>query len=175
MNVTIEQPSPPTSPTPSPRKRAASFTDAGEAAPVGVTLPSGRRTVSRGLAFTGIALILVILFASSAAPSPFFVVYQVEWGFPSWLLSFAFAIYAVTLLIALLSVGSLSDHIGRRPVLIGALALQAAAMVLFAFAPNIETVVLARAIQGVATGAATGAFSAALTDLAPARNRALGA
>jgi MFS family permease len=134
-----------------------------------------RRGASRGVAFTGFSLILVLLFASSAAPSPFFVVYQAEWGFPSWWISFAFAVYAVTLLVALLTVGSLSDHIGRRPVLIGALAFQAAAMVLFAFAPSIGTVVLARAIQGFATGAATGAFSAALTDLAPANNRALGA
>jgi MFS family permease len=117
----------------------------------------------------------VVLFAASAAPSPFFVIYQREWGFPSWLLSFAFAIYAVTLLLALLTVGSLSDHVGRRPVLVGAIALQVLAMALFAFAPNIETVVIARAIQGVATGAATGARSAALTDLAPERNRGLGA
>ena len=136
----------------------------------------GRRVVlPRTAAFAGLASILVVLFAASAAPSPFFVIYQQEWGFPSWLLSFAFAIYAVTLLLALLTIGSLSDHIGRRPVLIGAIALQVVAMALFAFAPNIETVVIARAIQGVATGAATGALSAALTDLAPAANRGLGA
>jgi MFS family permease len=122
-----------------------------------------------------LASILVVLFAASAAPSPFFVLYKQEWGFPSWLLSFAFAIYAVTLLLALLTIGSLSDHVGRRPVLVGAIALQVIAMALFAFAPNIETVVIARAIQGVATGAATGALSAALTDLAPAGNRGLGA
>ena len=137
--------------------------------------PPQRRTVSRGVAFTVFALTLVVLFASSAAPSPFFVLYQHDWGFPSWLLTFAFAIYAFTLLLTLLTVGSLSDHIGRRPVLIGALALQAAAMCLFAFAPNIETVVLARAVQGIATGAATGAFSAGLTDLASERNKAIGA
>jgi MFS family permease len=132
-------------------------------------------TVSRGVAFTVFALTLVVLFASSAAPSPFFVLYQRDWGFPSWLLTFAFAIYAFTLLITLLTVGSLSDHIGRRPVLIGALALQIVAMFLFAFASNIDTVVLARAVQGIATGAATGAFSAGLTDLASERNKAIGA
>jgi MFS family permease len=145
------------------------------ASSTGVAAASGRRTAPRRVAFIGFSVILVVLFASSAAPSPFFVVYQAEWGFAAWLLTFAFAVYAVTLLLALLTVGSLSDHIGRRPVLIGALILQVVAMVLFAFAPNIETVVLARALQGVATGAATGAFSAALTDLAPAHNRALGA
>lgn len=137
--------------------------------------PASGRALPRPAAFAGLASTLVVLFAASAAPSPFFVIYQREWGFPSWLLSFAFAIYAVTLLLALLTVGSLSDHVGRRPVLVGAIALQVLAMALFAFAPNIETVVIARAIQGVATGAATGALSAALTDLAPERNRGLGA
>jgi len=134
-----------------------------------------RHVLPRHVAFIGLALTLVVLFAASAAPSPFFVVYQEAWGFPSWLLTFAFAIYAVTLLVALLTVGSLSDHIGRRPVIIGALAVQAIAMALFVFAPNIETVVIARAVQGFATGAATGALSAALTDLSPRRNPGLGA
>ena len=49
-----------------------------------------------------------------------------EWGFPVWLLTIAFAIYAIALLAALLIAGSLSDYIGRRPVLIGALAVEAA-------------------------------------------------
>ena len=97
-----------------------------------VAAASGRPIASRRLAFTGFSVILVVLFASSAAPSPFFVVYQAAWGFAAWLLTFAFAVYAVTLLLALLTVGSLSDHIGRRPVLIGALILQVVAMVLFA-------------------------------------------
>ena len=134
-----------------------------------------RYALPRHIAFAGLALVFVALLAAAAAPSPFFVLYQAAWGFPSWLLSFAFAIYAVTLLGTLLTVGSLSDYIGRRPVLIGALIVEAIAMALFVFAPNIETVVVARAIQGIATGAATGAVSAALTDMAPARNRALGA
>jgi len=81
----------------------------------------------------------------------------------------------VTLLVALLTVGALSDHVGRRPVIIGALVAQAVAMALFVLAPNIETVVIARAVQGFATGAATGALSAALTDLAPRRSPGLGA
>ena len=50
-------------------------------------------------AFTGTALAFVAVALAVGAPSPLFVLYQQEWGFPSWLLTVAFAIYAVTLLI----------------------------------------------------------------------------
>ncbi|KQR51054.1 MFS transporter [Leifsonia sp. Leaf336] len=126
-------------------------------------------------AFTGTALAFVAVALAVGAPSPLFVLYQQEWGFPSWLLTVAFAIYAVTLLITLLVAGSLSDHIGRRPVLIGALALQAAAMLMFLFSKDIGAIIAARSVQGVATGAAMSTFTAALVELAPERQKKLGA
>jgi predicted MFS family arabinose efflux permease len=77
--------------------------------------------------------------------------------------------------IALVVAGGLSDFLGRRPVIIGALAVEVVAMLLFVFAPNIEWIVVARIVQGLATGAATSAFSAAILELAPNRHRKLGA
>jgi MFS family permease len=68
-------------------------------------------------------------------------------------------------LAALLVVGSLSDHVGRRPVLLAALAGQAAAMVVFATAAGVPELMAARVIQGLATGAAAGAVGASLLDL----------
>jgi predicted MFS family arabinose efflux permease len=68
-------------------------------------------------------------------------------------------------LAALLTVGSLSDHVGRRPVLLAALAGQAAAMVVFATASGVPELMAARVIQGLATGAAAGAIGAGLLDL----------
>ncbi|WP_285114718.1 MFS transporter [Leifsonia sp. fls2-241-R2A-40a] len=126
-------------------------------------------------AFTGVALAFVAVALAVGAPSPLFVLYEQEWGFQPWLLTVAFAIYAVTLLITLLIAGSLSDHIGRRPVLIGALALQVVAMLVFLFAPDIGWIIGARSVQGVATGAAMSTFTAALVELAPERHKKLGA
>lgn len=139
---------------------------------------AARRRANRlrpAAAFTGTALAFVAVALAVGAPSPLFVLYQQEWGFASWLLTVAFAIYAVTLLITLLVAGSLSDHIGRRPVLIGALALQAAAMLMFLVANDIGAIIAARAVQGVATGAAMSTFTAALVELAPERQKKLGA
>jgi MFS family permease len=48
-------------------------------------------------------------------------------------------------------------------------------MVIFFFASNIEWVIAARAVQGIATGAAFSVFTAALLELAPPRHRELGA
>ena len=129
----------------------------------------------RRVGFVGMAWIYIAFQTAAAAPSPIYVIYQKEWNVPPWQLGLAFSAYAFTLLLAIVTVGALSDHLGRRPVLVGALVLELAAMLLLLFAANIETVLVARFIQGFATGAAITALSAALTDLSPTRNRQLGA
>jgi predicted MFS family arabinose efflux permease len=133
-----------------------------------------RRRASPGLAFTGVTLSFLGLFLAAGAPSPLFRLEQQEWRFPVWLLTIAFAIYAIALLATLLVAGSLSDYIGRRPVLIGALGVEAAAMLIFLLAPDIGWVIAARTVQGIATGAGVGAFTAAAAEYAPARHKKLG-
>jgi predicted MFS family arabinose efflux permease len=133
-----------------------------------------RRRASPALAFTGVTLSFLGLFLAAGAPSPLFRLEQQEWGFPVWLLTIAFAIYAIALLATLLVAGSLSDYTGRRPVLIGALGVEAAAMLIFLFAPNIGWVIAARTVQGIATGAGVSTFTAAAAEYAPARHKKLG-
>jgi predicted MFS family arabinose efflux permease len=133
-----------------------------------------RRRASPALAFAGVTLSFLGLFLAAGAPSPLFRLEQQEWGFPVWLLTIAFAIYAIALLATLLVAGSLSDYIGRRPVLIGALGVEAAVMLIFLLAPDIGWVIAARTVQGIATGAGVGAFTAAAAEYAPARHKKLG-
>lgn len=140
-------------------------------APSGV---GGRRRLPRGVAFAGVAISFLALFFAAGAPSPLFSLFELEWGFPASLLTVAFAIYAIALLVSLLVAGSLSDHLGRRPVLIGALVVEAVSMLVFLFAPNIGWIIAARIVQGIATGAAAGAFTAAVVELAPERHKRLG-
>lgn len=126
-------------------------------------------TVSRRAAFALlIATLAGFLFASSA-PSPLYVVYQAEWGFSAMTLTAVFAVYAVALLGALLVLGSISDHIGRRPALVLALAIEIASMFVFAIAGGVGALVVARVLQGLATGIAMGSISATLLDLEPRR------
>lgn len=118
-------------------------------------------------AFWVIAATMVMVLFASAAPSPLYPVYQQLWGFSSFTLTGVFAIYVVTMLISLLSVGSLSDHVGRRPVLAVALVLLIASMVLFLAADGVGILMAARALQGLATGAAIGTLTATVVDMAP--------
>ena len=109
--------------------------------------------------------VYLLVLVSSGVPSPLYRVYQQEFGFSSGLLTVVFAVYALALLVSLLVVGALSDHIGRRPVLVVGLVVQAAGMVLFMLADGVGWLLAARVVQGLATGAMTGAFGAALMDL----------
>jgi len=124
--------------------------------------------------FALVGLVLVAFLAAAAAPSPLYVVYQAQWGFSAATLTVVFASYAVALLLALVTVGGVSDFVGRRPVLVAALALEAVAMVLFLVAGDVPVLIAARVVQGLATGTATGVASAALVDLAPASRPQLG-
>ncbi|HWF56631.1 MAG TPA: MFS transporter [Solirubrobacteraceae bacterium] len=120
-------------------------------------------------AFGLLASILLILLASSSAPTPLYATYQARWGFSAITITVIFGVYAVAVLVSLLVFGSLSDHIGRRPVLVVALLTQTIVMLLFAFAGGLDVLLVARVIQGLATGAAVGAIGAGLVDLHPGR------
>lgn len=115
------------------------------------------------------ASIIVLFLAGSAAPTPLYAVYQQAWGFSPITVTIVFGTYAVAVLAALLVFGSLSDHVGRRPVLIVAALVQAGAMILFATAHGVGALVAARLVQGLGTGAAAGAVGAGLLDLDRAR------
>jgi MFS family permease len=68
-------------------------------------------------------------------------------------------------LLALLITGRVSDHLGRKPVILAAIAAEIAAMACFIAADSTTMLCVARAAQGLATGCALGALSAALAEL----------
>jgi hypothetical protein len=127
------------------------------------------KPLSERAAFYLLASITISFLAGSVAPTPLYALYQAQWGFSPITVTIIFGIYAIAVLIALLFVGRLSDHLGRRPVLIAAIAAQMATMVIFATASGVGDLVLARIIQGLATGAALGAVGAGMIDLNKAR------
>jgi predicted MFS family arabinose efflux permease len=127
--------------------------------------------LSRPVAFVGFSATLVSLYLASGAPTPLLIVWQDEWGFPDSLIALAFAIYAFTFLVALLVGGSLSDHLGRKPVILVSLVAALGSIAMFLLAPSIEWVIAARAVNGVAVGVVTAAYTAALVELAKPGSR----
>ena len=124
-----------------------------------------RRRVPRAGAFWLMAGTFVLLLFAAGAPTPRYRVYQAQWGFSEVTLTAVFAVYAFVLLVTLLFFGSLSDHLGRRPVIVAGLAVGAGASALFLVASGVGALFAARALQGAAVGLATGAIGAALIDL----------
>jgi hypothetical protein len=129
---------------------------------------SGRRTLPDAAAFWILAVLFLMLFFASAAASPLYRVYQVQFRFSAATLTAVFAVYVLVLLVTLLFFGSLSDYLGRLPVIITALVLSVAGCAVFLAAHNVGALYVARSLQGVATGLASGAIGAALIGLQPA-------
>src|SRR4051812_13809614 len=132
------------------------------------------RTLSPTAAFGAVAAVFAAFFLAAGAPTPLLALRQEQWGFSAGTLTLAFAVYALALLAAVLVGGTLSDHLGRRPVLLAALLGELGAMAVFLAAPDIGWVVVARVVQGLATGLGTSAFSAAIVEHAPDRLKRLG-
>jgi MFS family permease len=112
-----------------------------------------------------LASLIVSLLASSSAPTPLYAIYQAQWGFSPITTTVVFGIYALAVLVALLTLGKLSDHLGRRPILLAAIAAQAASLLVFATADGVPMLITARVIQGLSTGAALGAIGAGMLDI----------
>src|ERR1700728_952682 len=125
--------------------------------------------LSPAVAFYLLASITVSFLAGSSAPTPLYPLYQTMWGFSPVILTVVFGSYALAVLAALLVAGRLSDHLGRRPVLIVAAAGQALVMLLFATAESVTGLLIARIVQGLITGAAIGAVGAAMIDVDKSR------
>lgn len=111
-----------------------------------------------------LAITLLTFLAASSAPTPLYHLYQEGLHFSSGMLTLVFGVYALSLLAALLTVGSLSDHLGRKPVIFAALALNMLAMLLFINESSVAWLIAARTLQGFATGMATAVLGAALLD-----------
>jgi hypothetical protein len=105
--------------------------------------PGSHRLSGRPAVFV-LASLIVALLASSAAPTPLYAIYQAKWHFTPITTTVVFGVYAMAVLAALLTVGKLSDHVGRRPVLLTAIAVHAGSLVIFATATGVPALLTAR-------------------------------
>ncbi|QQD29371.1 MFS transporter [Pseudomonas simiae] len=120
--------------------------------------------ISQRSSLVFLAITLLTFLAASSAPTPLYHLYQEGLHFSAGMLTLIFGVYALSLLVALLTVGSLSDHLGRKPVIFTALILNMLAMLLFINEGSVAWLIAARTLQGFATGMATAVLGAALLD-----------
>src|SRR6266567_4582341 len=136
------------------------------------SLERPRRALSPRAGYAVAALVVGLGLFASVTPSPLYRTYSVLWHFSPLTLTLIYATYAFGVLASLLLAGAVSDDVGRRPVLLVALGALMASSVLFMVAGSAASLFAARGVQGLATGAALSAASAALLDLHPNRQPA---
>ncbi|MFB7379304.1 MFS transporter [Kitasatospora purpeofusca] len=123
------------------------------------------------LAPAAVALAFWVTMAGTTVPTPLYPLYQRAFGFSTFTVTVVFAVYALGVVAGLLTLGRLSDRIGRRPVVLAALLLAAAAATLFELADSLPWLLAARVLSGLGAALVTGAATAALLDLAPPEHR----
>jgi MFS family permease len=135
-------------------------------------LSTRRRALSNRTSFWVATAAYVALMMAAGAPTSLYVTYQERWHFSEVTLTLIFGIYVLVLLATLLTVGGLSDFVGRKPVLLTGLLLLIASMAIFANARGVGWLYAGRVVQGLAAGTSLGALSAAIIDYAgPSRSR----
>lgn len=113
------------------------------------------------------SLIFGLVMVVASTPSPLYPLYQEQFGFSAAVLTMVFAIYVVGMLITMLTAGSLSDYIGRKPVMLIGIGLVAVSTVIFALATSTAWLLVARAVQGIGTGLVSATASAGTLDTNP--------
>jgi MFS family permease len=115
--------------------------------------------------------VLVLFAIGTSLITPLIPIYKSELGFNDTVVTLFLGCYVLTLVPSMLTLGQLSDRIGRKPIVLGALLVLAIAQVILLTEPPLGGLLGARAIQGCATGAFFGTCTAFLVDAAPPAER----
>lgn len=112
---------------------------------------------------------LVAVFAASPAPVPVFNVYRAENGLTTADLSLSVVAYFAGTIIALLCLGRLAHHLGRRPVGLATLLTMIAGSLVLLDVTGLGALVAGRFLMGVGAGLASSALTSYIADSAPDR------
>jgi predicted MFS family arabinose efflux permease len=116
--------------------------------------------------------VLVLFALGTSLITPLIPLYQERLGFNDTVVTLFLGCYVLTLVPSMLSLGQLSDQVGRKRVLLAAVGALAVAQAALTTEPSLAGLLICRAIQGLATGAFFGTCTAFLVDAAaPSKRR----
>ncbi|MCX4681881.1 MFS transporter [Streptomyces sp. NBC_01433] len=128
---------------------------------------TARHRGSRRPGYLVAAAVFAVGMAGTTLPTPLYGLYRAQIGFSELMVTVVFAVYAVGVITSLLLAGDYSDQVGRRPVVLCALGLAAAADVCFLSEGGLPLLFVGRLLSGFSAGLLTGAATAVVMELAP--------
>jgi MFS family permease len=140
--------------------------------PITSTIPTRwhellRARLGSWIGFAGAACSLVAVFAASASPIPLYELYRRTDGLSHADLSLTAVAYFVAVMAALVVLGRLSNHVGRRPVALAALVVTAVGTLVLTQVHSVGPLIAGRMLQGIGCGLASSALAAFIVDSAP--------
>lgn len=119
-----------------------------------------------------VVLIYTVVMVGGTLTIPLYVLWASKFGFGPVTTTLVFIAYVIGVVGTLLVAGSLSDAIGRRPVLALALALTALSTLGFALANDLTILLISRVLSGAATGLITATATSSIAEIVPGRRTA---
>jgi MFS family permease len=99
-----------------------------------------------------VAFAFLAVMALGTVPSPLYGLYRARDHFSLFIVTVAFAVYAIGVIVALLLAGHLSDFYGRRRLLLPAVAISIVSAVVFLASKSLAGLLIGRFINGVSIG-----------------------
>jgi MFS family permease len=134
-----------------------------------------RRTWSRRTSFWLVVAKQVLVLAASNFPTPLFPIYAQRYHFGAATVTLLFSVYVAALIPAMLTLGRITDRVGRRPALVAGMAITVVSSIAFAAARNIGWLFAGEIIYGIAAGLVMSATTVTIRELHPKQHAGSGA
>lgn len=154
---------PPTAPTVGPSPSPTALRPQRHGAPV--ARRQRRAAVGHGVGFWFAAVAFTVLMAFGTEPTPLWPMYQARDGFGTTTVTVAFAMMIVGATAGFLTLGHLSDRLGRRRIVVPALAVAIVAALVYLIWPELPGLLVGRFLNGVGVGLMASTATMYLHDL----------
>lgn len=118
---------------------------------------------------------LLVLTMGTSILTPLLPLYQKDFGLSTGTATLLFVTYTVTVCPTMLIAGNLADRLGRKRLLLPAMAVMTLASLVFALAESVPLLFAGRVLQGLAIGGFLGVGAAFVVDHARRESKALAA
>ncbi len=118
---------------------------------------------------------LFVLTMGTSTLTPLLPLYKEHFQISTATATLLFVTYTVTVCPTMLIAGNLSDRLGRKRLLLPAMAIMTLASLVFAFAESVPLLFVGRVLQGLAIGGFLGVGAAFVVDHARAHSKAMAA